>query len=488
MKIIQDYNRAGYPVLYVLTSEPARLERETPGIMARWDSAAGWRTLSAPGATHQEPAQEMDPAAAIQRACQLLEAIVHLENAHHYLDNPIVSQTLLNALPQLKSQGTTILISAPLVKIPAELTAQVRVLDHDLPNAEALGACLDQILPQDAPAITDDDRQAILASGAGMTLSGFEDAAALSLVRRHHVDPTVIWQEKADAIKKSGGAEIYKGDDRFDQIGGLDAVKSFMIRSLTGRPGARGVLLLGVPGTGKSALAKALGNEVGRCTISLDLGRMFQSLVGESERMIRETLKIVDRMAPSILFIDEIEKGLAGMQSSGKTDGGTGSRVFGTLLTWLNDHTSDTYIVATCNDISAIPPEFLRQERWDGIFFVDQPTYEEREKIWELYKAKYELTDQEHPTGQSSGWTGAEIKSACRLAYIQQIPLAEAARQVIPLSVSAAARILEIRARASGTCLSATTGGIYSMLGDQQAQTNPAPSRRINTTPNTKEN
>jgi SpoVK/Ycf46/Vps4 family AAA+-type ATPase len=133
------------------------------------------------------------------------------------------------------------------------------------------------------------------------------------------------------------------------------------------------------------------------------------------------------------------------MQSSGKTDGGTGSRVFGTLLSWLNDHQSETYIVATCNDISAIPPEFLRQERWDGIFFVDQPTYEEREKIWQLYKTKYELADQDHPTGASSGWTGAEIKSACRLAYIQDIPLAEASRQVIPLSVSAAARILEIR-------------------------------------------
>ena len=186
---------------------------------------------------------------------------------------------------------------------------------------------------------------------------------------------------------------------------------------------------------------------------------MFSSLVGETERNIRETLAVVDKLEPSIVFMDEIEKALAGVQSSGKTDGGTGARVFSTFLQWLNDHDSDSYVVATCNSIEDLPPEFIRQERWDGIFFVDQPGYEEREKIWELYKAKYELEDK-HPENVT-GWTGAEIKSACRLAQLQGISLADSVKLTIPLTVSAGDKIEQIRKKASGRCLSAASGEIY---------------------------
>ena len=196
---------------------------------------------------------------------------------------------------------------------------------------------------------------------------------------------------------------------------------------------------MGTPGTGKSHFAKGLGKALGLPTPGLDFGRMFGSLVGESEGRIREALAVVDAFSPCILFIDEIEKGLSGIQSSGSTDGGTGSRVFGTFLTWLNDHKSRVFVVATCNDVSKMPPEFLRAERWDAIFFVDLPTERERRIILDLYQKQYHVEGE--PSHGLQGWSGAEIKSLCRIAAMMKCTLQEAERYVIPLCHSMADKI-----------------------------------------------
>ena len=148
----------------------------------------------------------------------------------------------------------------------------------------------------------------------------------------------------------------------------------------------RGVLLLSPPGCGKSQFAKALGNETGRPTVILDIGNLLGSLVGQSESNVRQALKLADAMAPCVLFCDEIEKGLAGASSSGQTDSGVTARVFGSLLTWLNDHESAVFFVGTCNDISKLPPEFARAERFDGVFFVDLPGREQKDGIWGIYQ------------------------------------------------------------------------------------------------------
>ncbi|MBF0243882.1 MAG: AAA family ATPase [Planctomycetes bacterium] len=463
---IEQYNKAGYPIIWILANEPSRVVTETNSQnKVRWDSVRG---LSL-DLIHYE---EVDPIAVIETTAKLQETVIFLENYHHYLENPAVIQSIVNAVPLLKSNGSTLVILSPVLAVPPELSTIVRVLDQELPSREEYSRCLDEVLPEGMAPMGKGDEERIVQAGSGMTLASFEDAVALSLVTNGRASPELIWNEKADMIRKSG-AEIYRGTERFMDIGGLDGLKQFCLRSLTsGRKGARGALLLGVPGTGKSLFAKALGNEVGRCTVGLDLGRMFSSLVGETERNIRETLKIVDKLEPSILFIDEIEKGLSGIQSSGKTDGGTGSRMFGTLLTWLNDHQSDTYVIATCNSVEDLPPEFLRQERWDGIFFVDIPGFEERERIWSLYKTKYGISE-EHPES-CTGFTGAEIKSACRLAHIQNISLGESVKMTIPLTVSAGERVEEIRKKASGKCLSASDGQIYRL--DQKAVAN---NRRI---------
>ena len=192
----------------------------------------------------------------------------------------------------------------------------------------------------------------------------------------------------------------------------------------------RGVLLLGVSGTGKSAFCKALGNEVGRPTLMLDIGALMGSLVGMTEERTRQALRIADAMAPCIVFIDEIEKGLSGVQASGQTDSGVSARMFGTLLSYLNDHESDVYFVCSANDVSKLPPEFTRAERFDAIFFLDLPGSREKEQIWRLYLERFGLDPaQKRPSDRD--FTGAEIRACCRLAALLDVPLVEAAANIV---------------------------------------------------------
>jgi SpoVK/Ycf46/Vps4 family AAA+-type ATPase len=169
-------------------------------------------------------------------------------------------------------------------------------------------------------------------------------------------------------------------------------------------------------------------------------------------------------MAPCICFLDEIDKALSGVASSGSTDSGVSARLFGTFLTWLNDHQSDVFVVCTCNDISKLPPEFSRAERFDGIFFLDLPGASQKGAIWKLYLDMFCLdADQLKP--KTKEWTGAEIRSCCRLAALLDVSLLEAAKNVVPVAVTAAESVSRLKAWASGRCLDADVPGIYNPTG-----------------------
>ena len=166
-------------------------------------------------------------------------------------------------------------------------------------------------------------------------------------------------------------------------------------------------------------------------------------------------------MAPCVLMADEVEKALAGATSSGQTDSGVTARVFGSLLTWLNDHESDVFFVGTCNDASKLPPEFARAERFDGVFFVDVPRRDQKDGIWGIYTRHYGL-DVKQARTDDANWTGAEIKSCSRLASLLDVPLIQAAQNVVPVAVTAGDKIDSLRQWASGRCLSADRAGVYS--------------------------
>jgi SpoVK/Ycf46/Vps4 family AAA+-type ATPase len=355
------------------------------------------------------------------------------------------------------------------VQIPAELEKLFVVLDHDLPDRGQLENIAKGIATEKDELPKGDDLTRLLDAASGLTRFEAEGAYSLALVRHGRLEPSAVWDLKTQTLKKSGLLSLHRGGETFADLGGLDALKGFCRRALANhRPDAkarpRGVLLLSPPGCGKSALCKALGNEVGRPTLILDVGSLMGSLVGSTEQNTRQALRIADAMAPCVLMVDELEKALAGVQSSGQTDSGVSARLFGTFLTWLSDHTSDVFVVCTSNDVSKLPPEFSRAERFDGVFFLDLPTAAEKEKIWPIHLARYGLSGTKSADRpDDTNWTGAEIQSCCRLAALLDLPLKEAARNVVPVAVTAAESVERLRGWASGRCLSASRPGIYGL-------------------------
>jgi hypothetical protein len=470
---LAEYVRACFTGLWVRTSEPDDALRELAALCRRegWALAA-WdvdRGLAVAGRT-DGPAVPgaADPLAAVRALGALASpdgtAVLALRNFHRLLGSVEIVQALDTRLAAGKHDRTFVVVLAPVVQVPVELEKLFVVIDHDLPGREQLEAIARGVATEPGELPEGDGLIALLDAAAGLTRVEAENAFSLSLVRHGRLAPDVLWELKGQALKKSGLLTLHKGGETFADLGGLEALKRFCARAL--RPGGgrmarpRGVLLLGPPGSGKSAFCRALGAETGRPTLVLDVGALMGSLVGETERRVREALRALDAMAPCVAFVDEVEKALAGVQSSGQTDSGVSARLFGTLLTYLSDHETDVFVVATSNDVSRLPPEFSRSERFDAIYFLDLPGRAEKDAIWRLYRERYGL-DPDQRLPRDTDWTGAEIKSCCRLAALLDVPLAEAATNIVPVAVTAGESVERLRQWAGGRCLSADRPGVY---------------------------
>jgi SpoVK/Ycf46/Vps4 family AAA+-type ATPase len=276
-----------------------------------------------------------------------------------------------------------------------------------------------------------------------------------------------VSREKAQAVKKNGLLEICATDTPLDRIGGLDLLKDWLLKRRDafsrkaveyGLPSPKGLLIVGVPGTGKSLTAKASAAVFARPLLKLDAGRIFGSLVGQSESNFREIIRTAEAMAPCVVLVDEIEKAFAGSKSSGSTDGGTSSRVLGTFLTWLQEKTAPVFVVATANDVTQLPPELLRRGRMDEVFFVDLPNQEEREAIWAIQIARYrrDPTKYDIPglARAMDGYTGAEIEQIvidglydafARRTEPTTVSLAKIAGETVPLSRMMAEQVKSLR-------------------------------------------
>lgn len=406
-----------------------------------------------------------DPLAAIRIMSQLEgPTLLILRGFHKFLAGAEVIAALEQELLLAKTRQCSLVIIAPSVQLPPELERLFVVVEQELPSREALCAIAAQVGHQAGEFPEGITRETILDASSGMTRYEAEGAYSLSIIEHGRIEPQTLWNLKSQSLSKNGFLSLHRGGETFEGLGGLTALKAFCKRSLlrssreNAKQRAKGVLLLGVPGVGKSAFAKALGAETGRPTLVLDIGALLGSLVGQTEQNIRQALKLADAMAPCILFVDEIEKALSG--AGGQGDSGVSTRLLGTFLTWLNDHESDVYVVATCNDILKLPPEFSRAERWDATFFLDLPDDLERQAIWKIFLASYAL-DLTQPKPADAQWTGAEIKACCRLAALLDVPLLQAAQNVVPLAVTASESIERLRTWASGRCLSAREAGIY---------------------------
>jgi len=398
----------------------------------------------------------------------------------------VVNKELLMTLQLLltKNKGANhyvVLLCTPDVTLPPEIRELFWVIDHELPQCELRKELVNQIVEANSCKNADESFVSSVADATGGLTSGqIEAVLSRSLSRNGKIDLNFVGRLKAEVLDKEGLLTLHRGREMFETyrddrgvwvpgVGGLEGIKRFCVQAIRNSSPlaqARGVLLTGVSGTGKSALAKALGNETGRPTIRLNLGALMGRYVGDTEAATRRALKMIDAMSPCIVFADELEKQTGG---TGSLDGGVGVRMMGELLQWLNDHTSEAFFIGTCNSIDTLPTEFMRSERLDATFFLDLPTRLQKNTIWAIYCNVYGIpmtvyNDREHPNPEipvDVSWTGAEVKTCCRLARLLDVPLLKAAESVIPITQTRGGQIESLRKWAHNKCLDAETGLAY---------------------------
>jgi AAA+ superfamily predicted ATPase len=431
-------SQAGATVLHIASYEWERVRGHVIGVaqdlslpLRIWSQSTGLWTCSAEGETSPEDETATDTLEILKQIHGTEEAGVWLlEDFHPFFreeHHPILRW--LRELARLPtSPRKLVVLSTPLPGLPVDLRKEIPTLELELPGVDDLRVVLeDAAAAVDVRAAADD---ALLDAARGLTVMearlAFGKAAAELGCLDHRAVPNVA-REKERIIKQSEVLEYYPTDARMDDVGGLDQLKVWLDRR--GRAfgaGARdfgldapkGVLLLGVQGCGKSLLAKAVAATWQFPLLRFDMGKVFGGIVGQSEANIRTALQVAQALAPCVLWIDEIEKGLAGMGSSDQTDGGTTARVVGSLLTWMQEKRDPVFVVATANRIEMLPPELLRKGRFDEIFFVDLPTRAVREEILSIHLQKKHRDPREYDlTGlaeRSVGFSGAELEEAVR--------------------------------------------------------------------------
>ena len=454
----KSYRKAGYCCLWINTLEPARAE-QTLGVIAletspdavpmRWDVGQGLVNLTT-GTITPCPS----PVEALKQAAKAPDGtLTFLHNFHRVVGSLEIIQTVQNIVPTLKQKGNCIVVLAPSSeKLPEELARVFTTMEFELPTKEELQQVMTKIGEPYAVA-PPAEPNGLVDAALGLTDLEAEDAFALALVETGRFDPGVIAREKAGALLRQSQLQMSSFNERFSDLGGLEVMKEYTLKTAPS-PLSLGIMILGIPGGGKSHFSKALGNELAIPTLSLDFSRMMSSLVGSSEANIRNALKAVDAMGRVVLFLDEIEKGLAGVGSSGELDSGVKAGVGATFLTWLSDRDPGrAYLVATCNNIKQLPPPYQRAERWDSIWYVDLPNRREKDTIWPIHQARFKV-EGERP--DDTDWTGAEIKSCCRTAAMMGCSLQEAARYVIPIARSMKEEIQALRVWAAGRAIPAS--------------------------------
>jgi MoxR-like ATPase len=417
------------------------------------------------------------------------KAIFVLTNFHHFLDDPGAQAKIIEIVNEFKSQRKMLVLMSPLLKLPVELEKDFALVETDLPTKEDLLPILDAVITGSSGSPPDDAKKAKLVEAAlGLTAQEAENAFALSYVRPKQKnkinecwDPAVVMEEKCSTLRKTGLLQFYPpGTQGMKMMGGINGLKSWVSRRKRaftkaaidfGLPPPKGILMVGVPGTGKSLGAKAIGEELGLPLLRCDIGRIFAGIVGSSEQNARSMIKIAEAVAPCVLWIDEIEKGFAGATTG--LDSGVGARVMGTILTWMQEKAAPVFVYATANRVDMLPPEMLRKGRFDEIFFVDLPNKEERKEIFEVHLKKRgrerliqtpnnqaaSLLDLEYLASKSDKYSGSEIEAAIVDAMyrafennteLNSIDTVDALDSMVPLSTTMKNEVEALRAWGKG--------------------------------------
>jgi len=492
--------RARYPIIYVSSWEEERVERCLREIAEKRDKQLFvWTITQGIIKAGAEPprgkactGKTADPLAALDAVIDQIDPAIFLfKDFHPFTANERCNVSIIRRLRDvahhIRDTYKTIVIVAPLMQLAPELAKDVTVVEFGLPQTQDFSELLDRIVDdvKDNSQVHIDldpgSRERLLQAARGLTLKEGENVFAKTLVMDGKLDGddvSIVFSEKQQIIRKSGLLEYYESQEELGNVAGLENLKQWLVKRTVaftdraakfGLPAPRGVLLLGVQGCGKSLCAKAVSSQWKLPLLRFDLGRMFSSLVGSSEENVRRAIQTAESVAPAILWVDEIDKALAGASSSAGSDGGTAARVFGTLLTWLSEKTAPVFVIATANNISHLPAELLRKGRLDEIFFVDLPTAEERAEIFRIHLKKRGRNPQQFDLSQlaksSDGFSGAEIEegviSALFDAFSQQAELTNehiqrALEETVPLSKTMSEELNRLRGWAAGRARSAS--------------------------------
>ncbi len=490
--------KARYPIVYVNSSEEERVEH---AIEAVRDSLAKnprkllfWSITE--GFTGDEEFTDLrDPIKALDFILRYEDGgIFALRDFHPDLKDPVVVRRLRDCHRVFKDseRPKTVILLSPMLRVPSEVEAEVAVVDFNLPSREELAGLLKEFADAYQLSHDADAMERFTEAALGLTYDEASYVLAKSLVRNRDFDIGTILSEKKAIIRKSGLLEYYETQEAFADVGGLTVLKDWLQKrqgAFTqrardfGLPVPKGILLIGIPGCGKSLTAKAVGALWQMPLLRLDVGKVFSGLVGSSEENIRKVIATAEAVAPAILWLDELEKGFSGVQSSGQSDAGTTARVFGSFITWLQEKQSSVFVIATANDVSLMPPELLRKGRFDEIFFVDMPSEAEREEIFRIHLQKKgrppEGFQADELARSTRGFSGAEIEqaviSALYDAFFEGEDLSTqrilaAAREVIPLSLTMKEKIDDLRDWAAARARSASGLPIGAAAAEEAAQ------------------
>lgn len=441
MNPIRPYVAAAFPAVAVTTHEEDRFTRSVVDTFPNRQVV----TIAASGGLRDaRTGQPLEPSMSYNNALAWLaeqpDSILIVLDFQHVIRNAGAYRALKTGFAAYKRLGSIVVLVAPAWTLPAELARDLPVLEFRLPSREQLAAALGAVTESVGETLDPEREAACLDGMAGLTLQEAENAASLAYVERRQFDPARIADEKMLLVKQSGFLEVFPSVSP-DQLGGLDALKSYLRDEVLPAQHdedlrVRGVVLVGVPGTGKSLAAKVAGALTGWPVLRCDISALKGSLVGQSEQQMRAALALAEAVSPCVLFLDEIEKAIGGHASSAQSDGGSLLGMVGTLLTWLQEHRKPILVIATCNDYSKLPAELTRAGRFDERFFVDLPTSSEREQIAEVHLARFGCNVNGFPgviAGTTDGWTGAEIEQLVKSAARRT------SRNISPAAITAAA-------------------------------------------------
>ncbi len=448
--------------------EAARLARAMAASIGTDTSAA---TASAIYNT-REPAQAL-----ANMESMTVEAVFILKDFHRHMDDPVVVRRLRDVGQKFATNRRTVIITAPEIAVPAELTTLVEYFDLPLPDRERLHEIIHDTftrlsktytlkLQLDAAGV-----DAMSANLRGLTEEETDRAISQALVTRYALCPesvTDVLEAKKQLLRHSGMLEFIEATDNMAAVGGLENLKHWLGQ----RRGAwedaarefgleppRGMIILGVQGCGKSLCARAVADEWKLPLVKFDTSAVYDKYIGETEKRIRKVFQVAEGLAPCVLWIDELEKVFAGSgPDSASADAGVSSRLLASLLSWMQDRKAPVFVAATCNNVTVLPPELIRKGRFDELFFVDLPNQAERKQIFAIQLAKRKRNpadfDLEKVAGAAQGYSGAEIDAAVQgglyAAYSEKKPLAtrsllDALAQTVPLSTTRAEEIAALR-------------------------------------------